>query len=80
MSSRPSYAKEHSSGSRGHLVDVEEITNYQRGLVDNASGKDIGQVHKQRLDSWRMYTRNIVQYPKAGEPEQVQHSFQTGAL
>ena len=34
--------KEHSgSGSRRHLIKVEEIANYQRGLVDNVSGKDI---------------------------------------
>ena len=32
--------EEHSSGSRRHLIKVEEITNYQRGLVDNVSGKD----------------------------------------
>ena len=29
------------SSSRRHLIKVEEIANYQRGLVDNVSGKDI---------------------------------------
>ena len=43
---RPAYIsmqnEEHSgSGSRRHLIKVEEIANYQRGLVDNVSGKDI---------------------------------------
>ena len=29
------------SSSRRHVIKVEEIANYQRGLVDNVSGKDI---------------------------------------
>ena len=37
----PMQNEEHSgSGSKRHLIKVEEIVNYQRGLVDNVSGKD----------------------------------------
>ena len=38
----PIQNEEHSgSGSRRHLIKVEEIENYPRGLVDSVSGKDI---------------------------------------
>ena len=40
---RPAYIpmqNEEHSGS-GYLIKIEEMANYQRGLVDNVSGKDI---------------------------------------